>query len=106
MRTLVSQEVTQRHLLGLLLGSYKAGSVSGQNAPIAQALRQNPMSLAAAHKRLAQYIRAQYVPTHVCGCLVAERYALGCRRQEEVFLSGECCFRKSAGRGARVCLVV
>lgn len=105
-RTLVSQEITQRHLLGLLLGSYRAWSVSGQNALAAQTLRQNPMSLAAAHKRLAQYIRAQYVPTHVCGCLVAERCALGCRRQEEVFLSGECCFRKSAGRGARVCLVV
>ena len=42
-------------------------SVGSKRARCAGAAPESHIA-AAAHKRLAQYIRAQCVPTHVCGC--------------------------------------
>jgi hypothetical protein len=69
MRTLVRQEVAQRHLLNLLLGSCnRRVSVLYRCAIIARLLRRNPISAALPQPTdaMAQHIRAKSVPTHVC----------------------------------------
>jgi hypothetical protein len=77
--------------------------VSRANAPVAPVLRLRPITTASTHTRHNRCIRAQYVPTHVCGRKAAERCALGCSRQEDSSCR-MCCFRKSAGVCARGCV--
>lgn len=71
-RTLVSQEITQRHLLGLLLGSYGEQSVSGRNALAAQALRQNPI-IAARSPQRPRLVYSRELSTYPCLRLFGSR---------------------------------
>jgi hypothetical protein len=64
-RTLVSQEITQRHLLGLLLGSYMKRSASGQSALVAPALRQNPI-IAARNPQTPCPVYSRELSTYPC----------------------------------------
>ena len=71
-RTLVRQEISQRHLLDLLLGSYGEQSVSGQIALVAPALRQNPM-IAALNPQTPCPAYSRSVCTYPCLRLLSSR---------------------------------
>jgi hypothetical protein len=71
-RTLVSQEITQRHLLGLLLGSYSKQSVPGPNALVAPALRQN-LIIAARNPQTPCPVYSREMCTYPCLRLFGSR---------------------------------